>query len=339
MSDLAALFHRLTHGVYVIGVADGERRDAFTAAWVMQASFDPLQLALSINPGNASYPILHSGRSFTVNVLRRGQLALARRFGTRSARDEDKLAGLPWRPAGRGAPILTDALAWLECELEGSLRAAGVRPLVVHPEGLATGTAFICVSDDAENAITVAPGANAGLAPEHLPPLGRYTHLLLQLETPLDTVTACARAAHAAGVDVTLNAAPAQALPRSLLSALDLLIVNEGELAAITGVHDIDAAVASLDVPCVVVTLGARGVRARCGAAWFTQPGFAVEVVDTTAAGDTFCGALVAELGRGARWPDALRFACAAAALACTRPGAQGSIPARADVHAFLQTR
>jgi ribokinase len=139
---------------------------------------------------------------------------------------------------------------------------------------------------------------------------------------------------------VTLNGAPAQALPRSLLGVLDLLIVNEGELAAISGIrNDVDAAIAALDVPCVAVTLGAQGVRARCGAAWFSQPGFAVEVVDTTAAGDTFCGALVAELGRGARWPDALRFACAAAALACMRPGAQSSIPARADVQSFLQSR
>jgi flavin reductase (DIM6/NTAB) family NADH-FMN oxidoreductase RutF len=123
MSDIAALFHRLTFGVYVIGVADGERRDAFTAAWVMQASFDPLLLALSINPGNASHPILHAGRSFTVNVLRRGQLALARRFGTRSGRDEDKLAGLAWHPGRRGAPILDEALAYFECELQSSLDA------------------------------------------------------------------------------------------------------------------------------------------------------------------------------------------------------------------------
>jgi flavin reductase (DIM6/NTAB) family NADH-FMN oxidoreductase RutF len=130
MSDIAALFHRLTQGVYVIGVADGERRDAFTAAWVMQASFDPLLLVLSVNPGNASHPILHAGRSFTVNVLRRGQLALARRFGTRSGRDEDKLAGVPWRPGRRGAPILDQALAYLECELQESL-GAGDHELVV----------------------------------------------------------------------------------------------------------------------------------------------------------------------------------------------------------------
>jgi flavin reductase (DIM6/NTAB) family NADH-FMN oxidoreductase RutF len=130
MSDLAALFHRLTFGVYVIGVSDGERRDAFTAAWVMQASFDPLLLALSINPDNASYPILHAGRSFTVNVLAEGQLALARRFGTTSGRDEDKLAGVSWHPGRRGAPILEEALAWFECELQSSL-AAGDHELVL----------------------------------------------------------------------------------------------------------------------------------------------------------------------------------------------------------------
>jgi len=164
MSDLAALFHRLTHGVYVIGVADGERRDAFTAAWVMQASFDPLQLALSINPGNASYPILHSGRSFTVNVLRRGQLALARRFGTRSGRDEDKLAGVPWRPAGRGAPILTDALAWLECELEGSVRA-GDHELVL---GRVTGGRIEAPeAEPMTYAETGAMDGSAALYPEH----------------------------------------------------------------------------------------------------------------------------------------------------------------------------
>lgn len=261
--------------------------------------------------------------------------------------------GLQTFPGGKGANqavacaraggVATDMLLALgadayAAELEASLRAAGVTPHIVRPDGLATGTAFICVSDDAENAITVAPGANAGLAPHHLPPLARYSHLLLQLETPLATVTAHARAAHAAGLSVTLNGAPAQALPRALLGALDLLVVNEGELADISGIrHDVDAAIASLDVPCVAVTLGARGVRARCGAAWFEQPGFAVEVVDTTAAGDTFCGALVAELALGARWPEALRFACAAAALTCTQPGAQASIPARADVERLLQ--
>ena len=123
VNEVAALFRRLTQGVYVVGVSDGEERDAFTAAWVMQVSFDPLLLALSINPEHASYPLLHAGRGFTVNVLKQGQLDLARRFGTRSGRDEDKLAGIPWRPGRTGAPILEDALAYFDCELSGEMGA------------------------------------------------------------------------------------------------------------------------------------------------------------------------------------------------------------------------
>lgn len=123
MNEISELFHRLTAGVYVVGVAAGEKRDGFTAAWVMQASFDPLLLALSINPGNASYRLLHAGGGFTVSVLQREQLELARRFGTRSGRDEDKLAGIPWRPGRRGGPILQAALAYFDCELAGSMQA------------------------------------------------------------------------------------------------------------------------------------------------------------------------------------------------------------------------
>jgi flavin reductase (DIM6/NTAB) family NADH-FMN oxidoreductase RutF len=130
MSDIAALFHRLTLGVYVVGVADAERQDGFTAAWVMQVSFDPLLLAVSVNPENASYSLLHSGRGFAVSVLKRGQLELARRFGTQSGREADKLAGLRWRPGRHGAPILEDALAYFDCELSGSMRS-GDHELVV----------------------------------------------------------------------------------------------------------------------------------------------------------------------------------------------------------------
>ena len=100
--------------------------------------------------------------------------------------------------------------------LEDSLQAAGVQLHVLRCGQEPTGTAFICVADDAENAITVAPGANALLAAEHLPPLLGYSHLLMQLETPLETVIAYARAARVAGVNVVLNAAPARALPQPL---------------------------------------------------------------------------------------------------------------------------
>jgi flavin reductase (DIM6/NTAB) family NADH-FMN oxidoreductase RutF len=123
LSEIAALFHRLSYGVYVVGVAAGERRDGFTAAWVMQVSFHPLVLALSINSSNASYELLHAGGGFTVNVLKQGQLELARRFGTRSGRNEDKLAGIRWKAGRTGAPILEQALAYFDCEIAGRHRA------------------------------------------------------------------------------------------------------------------------------------------------------------------------------------------------------------------------
>jgi flavin reductase (DIM6/NTAB) family NADH-FMN oxidoreductase RutF len=122
-SEVAALFRTLTMGVYAVGVTDGQRRDAFTAAWIMQTSFEPLILAVSINPQNASYELLHATGAFSVNVLKQGQLELARRLGTRSGRDEDKLAGIRAHPGRLGSPILDDSLAYFECELMGRTRA------------------------------------------------------------------------------------------------------------------------------------------------------------------------------------------------------------------------
>jgi flavin reductase (DIM6/NTAB) family NADH-FMN oxidoreductase RutF len=123
MNEIAQLFRQLSLGVYVVGVAYGERRDAFTAAWLMQASFDPPLLALSINPLNASYSLLHGSGTFTVNILKQGQLEIARRFGTESGREHDKLADARWHAGHGGAPILDEALAYFDCELTGSLHA------------------------------------------------------------------------------------------------------------------------------------------------------------------------------------------------------------------------
>jgi flavin reductase (DIM6/NTAB) family NADH-FMN oxidoreductase RutF len=130
MNEIEALFRRLTSGVYVVGAAHGGKHNAFTAAWVMQASYDPLLLALSINSEHATYPLLQASRAFTVNVLKSGQLEVARRFGTRSGRDEDKLVGIPWRPGRGGAPVLVEALAYFDCELAHSV-PAGDHELVV----------------------------------------------------------------------------------------------------------------------------------------------------------------------------------------------------------------
>ena len=228
--------------------------------------------------------------------------------------------------------------------LEASLRSAGVQLHTVRAPGVPTGTAFICVSDDAENAITVAPGANNQLQARHLPTLDGFSHLLMQLETPLETVAAYAKAARASGVKLVLNAAPAQALDGALLALVDVLIVNQGELASITtrvgtSGGTLVQQLQQLSVSVVVVTLGAKGCCARVGTDFLVQPGFAVTPVDTTGAGDTFCGVLVAALSEGNHLPAALRRASAAAALACTQNGAQSSIPTREAVAAFLHTQ
>ncbi len=268
-----------------------------------------------------------------------GETVLGRDFatfpggkGANQAVATARAGGVPVRMlVALGADASADAI-------ERSLRSADVQLDIVRVPSAATGCAFVCLSDEAENAITVAPGANNALRDEHLPSLAGVSHLLLQLETPIATVTAYAQRARAAGVQVVLNAAPAQSLPRELLANVDVLIVNEGELAAIVGTagDDIEAALARLAVPCVVVTLGSRGCLARRGGRLFRQDAFSVEAIDTTAAGDTFCGVLVAGLSRGAQMPEALRRASAAAALTCTRLGAQDSIPEASEVEALL---
>lgn len=225
--------------------------------------------------------------------------------------------------------------------IEASLNAAGVVPHVVRANDLPTGTAFICVSDDAENAITVALGANLALRPEHLPDLDGVQYLLMQLETPLATIVAYAAAARKSGVQVVLNAAPAQALPSALLALVDVLVVNQGELASISNCTGsvADCLKCLPDVPCIVATLGAQGCCARAGGQFILQPAFAVTAVDTTAAGDTFCGVLVASLSLQLTLPQALERASAAAALTCAKRGAQASIPTQAEVDLFLASQ
>ena len=116
-NSIAALFQRLTQGVYVVGVAHGKTRNAFTAACVMQVSFDPLLLALSINPQHSSYGLLKQSGAFSVNVLRKCQTELAAHFGRPA--HADKLAATKWTPGRADTPLLRDALAWFECEVVG----------------------------------------------------------------------------------------------------------------------------------------------------------------------------------------------------------------------------
>lgn len=221
--------------------------------------------------------------------------------------------------------------------LLNSLHSAAVQVHAITRSEAPTGTAFICVDAHGENAITVVPGANALLEPHHLPSLSGVSHLLLQLETPLATLQAYARIARAAGVQVVLNAAPAHREALALLQNIDILIVNEGELALLAGNEGTVATrMEALGVATVITTLGARGCVARSKDGYTLQSVLPVAVVDTTAAGDTFCGALVAALADTQGLPQALRWASAAAALACTRAGAQSSIPARDEINALL---
>lgn len=125
----------INHGVYVIGVSDGQHRNAFTAAWVMQVSFDPLMLALSINPEHYSYQLLKAGGVCSINVLGREQLTVAEHFG-RSA--PDKMAGFEWLEAKTGAPILADSLAYFDCEVSHFSDAGDHKIVVCYVADAAT---------------------------------------------------------------------------------------------------------------------------------------------------------------------------------------------------------
>ncbi len=216
--------------------------------------------------------------------------------------------------------------------LRGALQADGIDTAHLRRVHAPTGAAFVTVAASGENSIVVSGGANHALASADLPDLTGVTHLILQLESPLPAVCAFAQAARDAGVHVTLNAAPAQALPDSLLRLVDLLVVNEGELAALGAAQagpDLEhqlAALAGRGPRALVVTLGADGAACWSDGRFHRTSAFSVQAVDTTGAGDTFVGVLVASLPR-MPLPAAVRRASAAAALSCTRPGAQLSMP------------
>ncbi|ONK14547.1 ribokinase [Streptomyces sp. MP131-18] len=226
-------------------------------------------------------------------------------------------------------PRLRAALAGADVSVEALRTVAGP-----------SGTAHIVVDDDGGNSIVVVPGANAtvtGLAPGDEERIGAADALLLQLELPMEGVLAGARAARAHGVRTVLTPAPAQPLPAELLALTDLLVPNEHEAAALTGIDDPRrAALAFLDdVPEVVVTLGAAGsLYVARGGEPVTVPAVPARAVDTTAAGDTFVGALAVAHGEGRPMPEAMAWAATAAALAVQRAGASSSMPDRGEIDA-----
>ncbi|MER6376240.1 ribokinase [Streptomyces sp. RLB3-17] len=203
-----------------------------------------------------------------------------------------------------------------------------------------SGTAHIVVDDEGGNEIVVIPGANGTV--DHLAPgdealIAGADALLLQLEIPLAAVLAGAEAARRHGVRTILTPSPVQSLPPELLASIDLLVPNEHEAAALTGLTDPrDAATALLDqVPEVVVTLGAAGsLYASRGAEPFTVPAPRVTAVDSTGAGDTFVGTLAVALAEGRPMRAALAWASTAASMSVQRPGASSSMPYRSEIDA-----
>ncbi len=210
--------------------------------------------------------------------------------------------------------------------------------------GTATGVALITVDARGENQIAVAPGANQRLdgawvretLAGRLAPSGV---LLANLEISDEPLLEAAARAHAAGLVIVVNPAPARRLPDALLDLHPILVLNRGEVEQLGEGRDIESsamALARRSRAPVVVTLGAEGALLVDGGRMQRLPGHQVDAVDTTGAGDTVCGVLAADIAAGGTFDGALRTAMAAAACSVLVAGAREGMPTRSDVQAFL---
>jgi ribokinase len=263
-------------------------------------------------------------------------------------------SGFSMIPGGKGAnQAVAAARAGAECTaiavvgddafgplLREGMRRAGVGTELVRVSPGPSGVALIAVDASGENQILVAPGANATLEALTAPELAAVTGagaLVCQLETPMSAVVQAATAAHAAGVLVVVNAAPARVLPPELLAAIDLLVVNRGEAQTLTGRSDGLLAKLLALVPRAAITLGAEGVAyADRDGTELSVPAPIVSTVDSTAAGDAFVGALTVAWLEGRPVAEALRWACAAGAACASAFGAADSLPERAAIDALF---
>ena len=227
-------------------------------------------------------------------------------------------------------------------ETAARMKKDGIKSRLIVDKDEPSGTALILVDSKGQNVISVALGANGTLSPKDVEQYAKdikgASALLMQLETPIDTVVWAAKTAHEAGVPVILNPAPAQKLPKELYALLDWITPNETEAELLTGVKvtDAESAAKAADVlkkrgvGHVVITMGKKG--AFCGDCGKIFPVRKVKTVDCVAAGDTFNGAFVVALVEGKSCKDAIRFAQEASTIAVTRPGAQSSVPFRSEI-------
>lgn len=216
--------------------------------------------------------------------------------------------------------------------------------------GQPTGVAFIFVAENGENCIAVAPGANNLLQADKidaiLPVIKEADALVLQLEIPYQSVITLIDYAQSVGTKVILNPAPAREISTEVLDKVDVLILNETEASLITGQSlttsepiSIARTLCKREGQIVILTLGKKGSVVLSGDTEEQIPSYAVKAVDTTGAGDTFCGAFVARWIEDGQLMEAIRFATAAAALSVTKIGAQSSIPLEVEVLDFLDTK
>lgn len=223
----------------------------------------------------------------------------------------------------------------------GLLREAEVNLDRVRLMEASTGCAAITVDPDGNNAIAVGSGANLSARASQVEDslLGPGTTVVLQMEVPASETADLIARGRAGGARIVLNLAPAAALPEDALRSVDVLVVNETEAAWLAGHLGCRASAASLrdrlSGVAVVLTQGGQGADVASRDAIWHQPAEPVTAIDTTAAGDCFVGVLAHGLDRGETLRTAVRRASAAAALCCTRPGSQGSLPTQAETDAF----
>jgi ribokinase len=285
-------------------------------------------------------------------IPRPGETILGGRFSTAAGGKGANQAVAAARAGGRVSLIArVGSDAFGEQAVAGFEREGIAVECVLRDPQEPSGVALIFVEESGENSIAVASGANARLSPSDVERarevIAGASILLMQLETPLETVEAAARVASEGGTTVILNPAPAGALPDTLLRHVSILTPNQSEAEHLSGVAVTDPRSAeaaarrlmALGPASVVVTLG------RQGAAWVTErgtevvAGHPVAAVDTTGAGDVFNGSLATALAEQRPAREALEFANAAAALSVARHGAQPSAPTRTDIETLLRKR
>lgn len=224
-------------------------------------------------------------------------------------------------------------------KLLDNIRKIGIKDKIIKTEEASTGTALIMLNDSSDNSIVVIAGANGMLTPDMVRAswFDDIDIVVLQLEIPTDTVAEVIRQAKSRNIYVVLNPSPARKLDEKLLKDVDLLVVNETEFESLSGMafeseKSLDEGFKSLKAKELVVTLGTKGSWYYNRTSKYYVPALKVNAIDTTAAGDSYMGALVSEIAKGVKIDKAMDFATKVAAYTVTKLGAQSSLPTREDL-------